>query len=115
MRHILTMLYGLWRIELLGRLRARNAERSVDRFRTEKQAILREYLSYFGDQIHSREHLAELLWPDTDVTRSRMSLRTALASLRRQLEPPGTPAGTVISGKTATACLTTGSFQTDIT
>jgi predicted ATPase/DNA-binding SARP family transcriptional activator len=108
------MLYSLWRIELFGRMRALNADRCVARFRTEKTGVLLAYLAYFGDRAHPRELLADMLWPDADVTRGRMSLRTGLASLRRQLEPPGTPAGTVLAGAADSVCLHPGAFDTDV-
>jgi tetratricopeptide (TPR) repeat protein len=57
------MLHGLWRIELFGRLRALNADRRIDRFRTEKTGVLLAYLAYFGDRAHTRELLADMLWP----------------------------------------------------
>src|SRR5579871_5678213 len=108
------MLHGPWRIELFGRLRALNAERCVDRFRTEKTGVLLAYLAYFGDRAHPRELLADMLWPDADTARGRMSLRTSLASLRRQLEPPGTRAGTVLVGDAASVRLHPGAFATDV-
>jgi predicted ATPase/DNA-binding SARP family transcriptional activator len=108
------MLHGLWRIELFGRLRALNADRCVDRFRTEKTGVLLAYLAYFGDRAHPRELLADMLWPGSDAARGRMSLRTGLASLRRQLEPPGTRAGTVLAGTAASVWLHPGSFDTDV-
>src|SRR5207253_2992050 len=54
------MLQGPWRIEMFGRLRALNADRVVDRFRTEKTGSLLAYLAYFGDRSHSREELIEM-------------------------------------------------------
>jgi len=44
-----------------------------------------------------REEIACALWPDDDDTRAVSNrLRVALASLRRQLEPPGAPFGSVL-------------------
>src|SRR5436305_1655612 len=84
---------GQWHLKLFGRLLARSEVRVVDRFRTEKTRLLLAYLAFYANRSHSREELIALLWPDADEAHGRVSLRTALASLRRQLEPPGTPAG----------------------
>jgi predicted ATPase/DNA-binding SARP family transcriptional activator len=82
------------RIELLGGLRARVGARVVDRFPTRKTAALLAYLAWHGSA--SREALVELLWPDAGEAAGRTSLRKALSSLRRILEPPPVPAGAVL-------------------
>jgi predicted ATPase/DNA-binding SARP family transcriptional activator len=88
---------GRWRIELLGGLRARLGERVVDRFATRKIAALLGYLAYHREQAATREQLVFLLWPRAQAAAGRTSLRKALSSLRRQLEPPGVPEGAVIA------------------
>src|SRR4051794_2933201 len=85
-----------WTIELLGRLQARQGDNIISRFRTQKTAALLGYLACFLDRNHPREEVVELLWPDADPRDSRASLRTALSSLRHQLEPPGTPFNSVL-------------------
>src|SRR5262249_20125903 len=62
----------------------------------QKTAILLAYLAYHLTATHSREELIELLWPESDPEAGRTSLRTALASLRRQIEPPGVPENSVL-------------------
>jgi predicted ATPase/DNA-binding SARP family transcriptional activator/Flp pilus assembly protein TadD len=86
----------IWRIRLLGGLRVENGETTITRFRSQKNAALLAYLALFRHRNHSREELADLLWPDADVESGRTNLRTALASLRRQLEPPGIAMGSVL-------------------
>lgn len=108
------MLLGPWRIEMFGRLRVVGSDRTIDRFRTEKTAVLLAYLAYHLDRSHSREELIELLWPEADTARGQMSLRTAIASLRRQLEPPGTRAGTVIFSDKKSLRLNSASAITDV-
>src|SRR5215210_996887 len=81
-----------WRIELLGGLRARQGERVVPRFANQKGAALLAYLAYHRKRAHSREELAELLWPETPPEAGRHNLRQALLSLRRQLEPAASDA-----------------------
>src|SRR5215468_8335971 len=84
------------RIELLGGLRVQLAERVLTRFNTQKTASLLAYLAYHRHQQHPRELLIEMLWPECDPAAGRNRLSTALCSLRRQLEPPGTPSGSVL-------------------
>lgn len=86
----------LWTIRLLGGLRAEHAERTVTRFRSRNIGALLAYLAFYRRRSHAREELAEMLWPGAEPHVGRANLRTALASLRRQLEPPGVPAGAVL-------------------
>ena len=94
---------SLCRIEMLGGLKVIHTRRTraeacaVTRFSTRKTAALMAYLAYhFKYSPHPRELLIDMLWPEADLEAGRASLRTALASLRRQLEPPGVPAGSVL-------------------
>ncbi|HZH34494.1 MAG TPA: tetratricopeptide repeat protein [Pyrinomonadaceae bacterium] len=77
------------RIELLGRLSAERDNQIITRFRTHKTGLLLAYLAFYPKRIHAREELIEMLWSESDTEAGRASLRTALASLRRQLEPAG--------------------------
>ena len=90
------MISSLCRIELLGDLRVQVGSRTITRFATGRAATLLAYLACYPKRAHPREALAELLWPDADPASSRLSLRVALSSLRRQLEPPELPAGSVL-------------------
>jgi DNA-binding SARP family transcriptional activator len=74
-----------WRIELFGGLRATYRHTIITRFRTQKTALLLSYLAYHREQSHPREALIDLLWPEATAATGRQSMRTALASLRRQL------------------------------
>ncbi|MES2461235.1 MAG: BTAD domain-containing putative transcriptional regulator, partial [Armatimonadota bacterium] len=78
----------LWDIQLFGGLRvsARNRSEIITRFRSQRYAALLSYLALYPNRQHSREELADMLWPEADPTAARTNLRTALASLRRQLE-----------------------------
>ena len=80
------MLLGPWRIEMLGGLRAVNGVQVVTRFRSERTAGLFAYLAYHLDRSSTRVELIERFWSQSDLDRGRMSLRTALASLRRQFD-----------------------------
>jgi len=84
-----------WKIALLGRLRLEGEGETITRFRTQKTAALLGYLACFNRRTHPREELIERFWPGDDLEAGRASLRTAIASLRRQLEPPGIESGSI--------------------
>src|SRR5690348_9385608 len=104
----------LWRIEMLGELRAVSADRVLTRFRTRKAGALLAYLAYYPDRAHTRELLTDLLWPDEAPEPARMKLRAALSSLRRQLEPPAVPAGSVVIASRLTVRLNPATVTTDV-
>ena len=84
-------------IELFGGIRIVQGKRVITRFRTQKTASLLAYLAFFGDRMHSREVLSELLWPRAASQEARrLSLSVALSSLRNQLEPPEVPAHSLL-------------------
>ncbi|HZT41337.1 MAG TPA: tetratricopeptide repeat protein [Chthonomonadaceae bacterium] len=103
-----------WRIELLGRLSAQQAGRVITRFQTQKTASLFAYLAYFQSRHHPREELIDRFWPEAAPEAGRTSLRTALASLRRQLEPPGVPAGSVLIAERAHIRLNPEAVRIDV-
>ena len=72
-------------LELLGGFDTRPAVRLASR---KAQALL-AYLALTPGQVHARDKLAALLWPDGADERSRHSLRQALVALRRALAPTG--------------------------
>jgi tetratricopeptide (TPR) repeat protein len=76
-----------WRFELLGGLRAVATGRVVDHFPTKRTAALLAFLALHPDTQHSREFLAEMLWPEADFASQRHSLRLALSRLRSLLGP----------------------------
>src|SRR5947207_13712451 len=94
-----------WRVDLLGGLTAARGDRRVTRFHTQKSAALLAYLSYYRVRSHPREVLVEILWPEEDLDVARHRLRVALSFLRRELEPPGTAAGTILVTDRATVRL----------
>lgn len=108
------MLTEPWRITLFGGLQAAQAGRAIHRFQTAKTAELLAYLACFSRRAHARDELTEILWPESDPLDTRNRLRVALSSLRRQLEPPGIPAGSVLEADRATIRLNPAAFQTDV-
>lgn len=111
----MTPLNTLWHIQLLGGLQARQGERLVSRFQTYKTGALFAYLAFHASQPHPREVLIELLWPEATLESARNSLSVALSSLRRQLEPPGTPTGAVLRSDRSRAQLNPAAITTDVT
>src|SRR5947209_3413273 len=93
----------LWRIEMLGGLRAVHPERVITRFRSQKAGSLLAYLAFYPHRAHSRDQLIEILWPEDELDAARNKLRIALSSLRSQLEPPGVARGSVLTATRITA------------
>ena len=87
---------NLWHFQLLGKLSAQRGEQIITRFATSRSAALLARMALFPQRAHPREELIDLLWPDSDLDAGRLNLRVALASLRRQLEPPDVSQGSVL-------------------
>jgi DNA-binding SARP family transcriptional activator len=104
----------IWRIGLLGGLRAERGNQIVTRFDTRKTAALLAYLAFFRDRTHPRELLAELLWPEEAADATRVRFRQTLSGVRRALEPPGIPPGSVLVADRAGAHLSTETVDTDV-
>lgn len=105
---------AIWRVELLGTLQAKGEHGVVSRFRTRKVGLLLAYLAYYSERTHSREELADMLWPEAEPELARRNLRQALSSLRRHLEPPAVPAGAVLLAKQALVSLNAEYVETDV-
>ena len=76
-------------------------------------AALLAYLALFTQHPHPREELMELLWPEEDPEKARQRLRQALYALRQQLEPPGTPQGSVLIANRHAIALNVSCFTCD--
>ena len=101
------------RIEMLGPMRVIQSHQTVTRFGTQKAGSLLAFLALRpGPQ--AREQVIDLFWPDMDLPDGRNNLSTALSSLRRQLEPPGIPRGTVLVTTHAHVGLNPAAVTTDI-
>ena len=108
------MFTDLWQIHLFGSLSARRGGRTITRFRTGTTGSLLAYLCYFLLRPHSREELVEQFWPEADEEAGRASLRTALSSLRRQLEPADIEAGAVLVADRTIIRLNPDAVTTDV-
>ncbi|NOY80783.1 MAG: hypothetical protein GXP31_07235 [Kiritimatiellaeota bacterium] len=102
-----------WRIELFGHLRASREEYRVTRFRSRKTGSLLGYLARYPDRLHSREVLAETLWPGCASGAARASLSTALWSLRRQFGGVGKSGGIILADR-ETVGLAPSAVETDV-
>lgn len=80
-----------WRVRTFGGFSVERAGVRIERFRTQHAAALLAFLALRPDVRHSRELLAELLWPEAEPLVARQRLSTALANLRRELEASGPP------------------------
>src|SRR5690348_582715 len=91
-----------WKLELFGELKARSLidparEFGAAELRTRKTSSLLAYLA-LHPQPHSRTTLSALLWPEHSIEQRRASLRTALSTIRRQMQEPGAvPRGTPVA------------------
>jgi len=104
----------MWRVEMLGTLQARSEDATIVRFRTRKVGLLLAYLAYHSGRSHSRDELADMLWPDTEPEHARRNLRQALSSLRHHLEPPPLPTGAVLVTKQGSVSLNGAYVATDV-
>lgn len=104
---------GLWRIELLGGLRATRGAHVVTRFETRKAASLLAYLTLYPQRLHSREALAELLWPDEDPEATRNRFKQVLSLLRKELEA-GEEAGSVLETDRTHIRVQPGALTSDV-
>ncbi|GAB4457417.1 MAG: hypothetical protein OHK0029_17150 [Armatimonadaceae bacterium] len=105
----------VWQITLLGGLRAESRFATIERFRSQKFGALLAYLALFPRRVHTREELSDLLWAEADMDSARANLRTALAFLRRELEPQGIPENSVLEKKGHTYVrLVPEAFRTDV-
>ncbi len=103
-----------WEFQFLGKLRARRGEQVITRFASSRVAALLARLALFPHRDHPREELIDLLWPDSDLAAGRLNLRVALSSLRRQMEPPDVPPGSVLTADRSVLRLRPAAFGCDV-
>ncbi len=108
------MLQEPWRVTLCSGLTARQGVHVVSRFRTQKTGLLLAYLALYGERSYGREELADLFWPEDAPKDALASLRTALNSLRKHLEPPGVGQGQVLVSNRTHVGLASDTVRTDV-
>ncbi len=90
------MLSEPWRVYLLGTFRFKSGNRDFTQGATRKTEELLGLLAYRLGQQVSRAEIMDIFWQDSELEAAQVNLRVALSSLRKQLEPAGVPAGSVI-------------------
>lgn len=108
------MAQEIWRIEMLGGLKALKGDRELTHFETRKVGALLACLALDFQRSHPREVLAEQLWPGEDWDAIRNRLRHALSSLRHDLEPESTPDGAVLVADRSEVRLNPSAVTTDV-
>jgi predicted ATPase/DNA-binding winged helix-turn-helix (wHTH) protein len=104
----------LWKITLLGALSLeRTGHPIITRFRSRKAAGLLAYLALHPGQ-HAREMLIGLFWPEDETAQGQLNLRVTLNSLRKQLEPPGVKAQSVLISTRTHVGLNVEAYTTDV-
>src|SRR5436190_298241 len=73
------------RIELLGSFRITQEQHPIASLNTKRLQSLLAFLVLHCDAPQSREHLAFLLWPESNESQARTNLRQLLHHLRRAL------------------------------
>jgi DNA-binding SARP family transcriptional activator len=103
-----------WHITLFGELTAQQGTARVAQFDTRQTAGLLAYLAFYRHRTHSRELLADRLWPEEDSIATRGRLRTTLWALRRVLEPEGALPGSVLIADRTEVRLAPEALATDV-
>lgn len=101
------------RARLLGGFEVEVDGRRVERFRTQRTALLLAYLVRYP-QPHARDELARLFWGELADEAALNNLRVSLSSLRAILEPPGVPRGSVLQTTRRTVGLNPAQVETDV-
>jgi DNA-binding SARP family transcriptional activator len=102
------------RVALFGEPRVLTQNDVEIRVKSQKAALLLAYLAHFNNRHHSREQLAEVLWPDSDGDSARARLRNVLSELRRVVEGAGVDPNAVITATRTSIEFTPGCVQTDV-
>jgi DNA-binding SARP family transcriptional activator len=84
------------RIRFLGVFSLADRSGTVLRFPTRHASVLVAFLAYHADRNHSRDKLAEMLWPNADFDEQRNRFRVALSQARKLLEPSELDSGSVL-------------------
>ncbi|MBN8689722.1 MAG: winged helix-turn-helix domain-containing protein [Armatimonadetes bacterium] len=104
----------MWRVELLGTPKITGYGQVIDRFESKRVLALLGYLALRPGQRILRDELCDQIWPDAPIESAKNRLKQALASLRRQLEPPFIPAGSVLFADRTFIELRPESYRCDV-
>lgn len=111
---IVLMNQTTWQIRLLGGMRAEREGQEVTSFPRRKMAVLLAWLAGHPKTSHSREMLAEMLWPDEDPEPVQDRFRHVLLELRKLLEPEGIQRGSVLTSDSEGVQLNLASVEIDV-
>ncbi len=103
-----------WHIALLNGLSISRGSQTFHRFRTQKTGELLAYIAMNSGRAISREELADTIWAESNSVAGRTSLRTALLSLRHQLEMPDAAIETLLETNRNTVALASEYVTTDL-
>jgi predicted ATPase len=103
----------VWRIQLLGGLRATRGNAVLAQFPSRPVATLLALLALNPQRRHAREEVIEMLWPGVELDVGRNRLRQVLSTLRRLLEPPDVPPGSVLVADRQTIGVNAGAVSCD--
>ncbi|HXL86058.1 MAG TPA: NB-ARC domain-containing protein [Gemmatimonadaceae bacterium] len=103
----------MWRIQLLGGLRATRGNAVLAQFPSRPVATLLALLALNPQRRHSREEVIEMLWPGVELDVGRNRLRQVLSTLRRLLEPPDVPPESVLLADRQTIGLNSDAVSCD--
>ena len=101
-------------MRLLGGLELRCGDLVLTHLSSRSVTALLARLALRPGQRQSREQLTELIWPDVSPDVGRNRFRTALAMLRRVLEPPGWAPGSVLAADRLTVQWTAAALRCDV-
>lgn len=85
-----------WYFELLGSVRAHRDSRQLSDLVGKKPGALLALLALSPGSTRAREEVIDLIWPEVDFDSARDRFKQTLAALRKQLEPDGVAAGSVL-------------------
>jgi predicted ATPase/DNA-binding SARP family transcriptional activator len=102
-------------IFVLGTLEVLRDGQPVTGFGYAKVQALLAYLAVEARQVHQRETLAEMFWPDQPPHVGRASLRQALAHLRRALDEPATQTPLMATTRTTVQMIPSEHYWLDVT
>jgi predicted ATPase len=103
-----------WYARFLGQVRIERDDEIITRFRSQKTTLLFAFLACNTHRDHGREELIARFWPEEVLEAGRNNLRVALSSLRKVLEPPPTPAHSVLIATRTHVRLRSDAVRTDV-
>jgi len=89
----------MFRLSLFGGFQLQDEHGNPLEIRNRKAQLLLAYLVLHAGQDHSREKLIDLFWPDFELDKADNNLRQTIHTVRKAIEPEGTPRGTYLTAR----------------